>query len=985
VKVRSPSWSSSRQQCDKGAEFDNRAFARQPSPTIPWYLYGTLCKSIVQARVYAFSVTTMNQKQHAGGPSLLLQASSCVRDATLIYWVLSLLIMPRSSPDRTATRNESKDETKDLAGRVFGQYLEACRQLEVESAKEIASLASKVLVDAPEAVRRNPRDAVFWALQATYTTASDASASPIDRRQCFTTLTTMLGRIDKVKGQPSREQSSRPAETRPAAERLSPEHRAVMPAQESSREHSDEPVRGKAVASSHRSLENNLPQKRPAESQVLVHSARADPALNENGQKFPHRPSSPSPLVTSPLNRATSPTTPQPKPPPPPPPPANRAQHANIQTGVDVPPTSAASAVSKRAATDPTATNLSDKPPPHALGDSEPLDRRREVSLSESSSGKQPSSIPNGDLKPPARQQTTDPAPTGSLPALAELRKARDLPKSSDRSTQNARQSAADASSATSAAAEQQKASSEMRDGTSASRSRSPEHPTVLSVPRKSAASPTVTASGDGPSVNARTGPGSSADAESQVGNARSLLEPSAAATARLSSAAPKDVNGSRGPGADSVAASIPESDRPGYESGNRQTTVAAAPRSEGGRDRETLFPSREREPSITRPQGREQSARHTGPRNGVSSHDKSDLMFLCLQKYGSSETAERKSFVAQPDTNRFSGALEERDRVKLEFEQTSVNMTEALAMMDRLQRWDPFWEFTGPVMIGKLGRILVPALETPPPEGTALNEAYKAKAEKLAKSGKLLRTAMRLVFTPNVDLKAHGERDVFKLIPFPSWHNPQRTTFENGEAHLILRMLPCNPPTQGTGSASSYRTRVDCHIWPKGTFLQHNGNPVRLRQRKLDKGNRTWKHSDPKELHVLDLTPRIQDPRTEQVLDLCCYDDEPFLYCLSICRYRSHEALYRSLTLSSSPERLEMIPYDAGLARIIELANPVLLDGVEETDPGGDNFAYYSLLCPLTMKTMSHPVRGRKCSHFQVRAVFFDWGSAHEIGTAIV
>lgn len=421
-----------------------------------------------------------------------------------------------------------------------------------------------------------------------------------------------------------------------------------------------------------------------------------------------------------------------------------------------------------------------------------------------------------------------------------------------------------------------------------------------------------------------------------------------------------------------SEAGSNPRSDRPGQESGNRPIPVAAAAASRsdsiGGHDREALVPRREREQAVTAHQGREQSTRNGASRSRASSNAKSDLMYLCLQRYGSNETIERTSFVAQPDTNRFSGALEDRDRVTLELEQKSVTTIEALAMMDRLQRWDPFWEFTGPVMIGKLGRILAPILETPPPEGTALNEAYKAKAAKLAKSGKLLRTAMRLVFTPNTDLKPHDERDVFKLIPFPSWHNPQRTTFEDGEAHLILRMLPCNPPTQGSASASSYRSRVDCHTWPKGTYLQHNGVPVKLRQRKMDRVNRTWKHSDPKELHVLDLTPRIQDPRTEQVLDLCCYDDEPFLYCLSICKYRCHESLYRSLTSESSPERLETIPYDAGLARIIELAKPVLLDGVEETGPGSDNFAHFSLLCPIAKKIMSHPVRGRRCHHFQVR-----------------
>lgn len=893
---------------------------------------------------------------------------------------------------------------------MFGEYVAVCRELELNAAQDIAAVASNMLVDAPQTIRKNPRDAVFWALQAAYTMASDVSASPIDRRQCFTALTTMLERIDKAKGQPSRQQSSIPAETRPAAESLSPEHHAVMAARENSDAFSGDAVADTATARSHPSFENNLPQKRPAaEVREPADSARTNPALNGNARSYPQGTSSPFPLVTSPLRRAASPTPPPPPLPPPKraPPPATRPNgQVEARSGASesrlpslkappgapagsqdkqrgVPPASSASTASKPAASDSAANHPPEEASRHAFGNAEPTARRREVSAADSADGKKPGSLPNGQLKPPppGLQSSVPASSTAPLLVSTELRNARDPPKASRPAAQNARPSASnDVSAATSGAAAQQEASTGAIDRPSASRSRSlsPERPAALSVPRKAAASSTAVTAGV--SGNARTGVVLSGNVRSQslTGTSRPAEESPAAVAMKPPPAAQKEGNGVRNPAAESTAAAVPKADRPGQESSDRQSKVAAgASRSDGGRDRDAVIPRREREQSFSTAQRREQSTLNSASRSGASSHAKPDLMYLCLQRYGSNETVERKSFVAQPDTNRFSGALEERDRVTLEFEQTTVNMTEALAMMDRLQRWDPFWEFAGPVMIGKLGRILVPALETPPPEGTALNEAYKAKAVKLAKDGKLLRTAMKLVFTPNTDLKPHDERDVFKLIPFPSWHNPQRTTFENGEAHLILRMLPCNPPTQGKLSVSSYRSRVDCHIWPKGTFLQHNGNPAKLRQRKLDKGNRTWKHSDPKELHPLDLTLRIQDPRTEQVLELCCYDDEPFLYCLSICRYRSHAALYRSLTLENSPERLETVPYDAGLARIIELAKPVLLDGVEEASPGGDNFAYYSLLCPLTRKTMSHPVRGRKCSHFQVRTFGLIWSCA--------
>jgi hypothetical protein len=89
----------------------------------------------------------------------------------------------------------------------------------------------------------------------------------------------------------------------------------------------------------------------------------------------------------------------------------------------------------------------------------------------------------------------------------------------------------------------------------------------------------------------------------------------------------------------------------------------------------------------------------------------------------------------------------------------------------------------------------------------------------------------------------------------------------------------------------------------------------------------------------------------------------------VSICKYRSADTLYKALTSKESPELLQTFPYDLGLQRIRKLASPIVLeDDLKDSRPAGDTFAYFSLLCPISMHPLTCPVRGQQCSHFQVR-----------------
>lgn len=187
---------------------------------------------------------------------------------------------------------------------------------------------------------------------------------------------------------------------------------------------------------------------------------------------------------------------------------------------------------------------------------------------------------------------------------------------------------------------------------------------------------------------------------------------------------------------------------------------------------------------------------------------------------------------------------------------------------------------------------------------------------------------------------------------------SPIPTSYQNGDRRLILRSLPMKKPP------STYY-KADTHTWPKGTFCQLNGtvipNIVQRRQQSHDET--LWKGN----CHVLDLTPYFINSK-ENVLEILTteYDKEHvFGFQIAICENRSTQAFLNELLPC-----LPSVPYALALAKAREyvLAQTVCLDDSSDDDEDYSStvFQCFQLNCPISMKPIEVPVRGKNCKHMQ-------------------
>jgi hypothetical protein len=207
--------------------------------------------------------------------------------------------------------------------------------------------------------------------------------------------------------------------------------------------------------------------------------------------------------------------------------------------------------------------------------------------------------------------------------------------------------------------------------------------------------------------------------------------------------------------------------------------------------------------------------------------------------------------------------------------------------------------------------------------------------------------TAMRVHIRPDRDILPHSQRVE------PHWGKPSSQPFEGGCRYVILRMLPVN---------SAVQNRADCHMWPKGTFLQINGEPVPLTQRSHN--GKDWEGSS----KVLDLSPYIKDASESLSLEMCCYDDEPYYFCIAVCSYRIPERILRE-ALDPKSSLLSRLPRGAGLQQAKQrLQSSCLSVDDDDDDVCAETRFTFSLLCPISKQVIRHPVRGKNCQHWQVR-----------------
>jgi hypothetical protein len=177
----------------------------------------------------------------------------------------------------------------------------------------------------------------------------------------------------------------------------------------------------------------------------------------------------------------------------------------------------------------------------------------------------------------------------------------------------------------------------------------------------------------------------------------------------------------------------------------------------------------------------------------------------------------------------------------------------------------------------------------------------------------------------------------------------------------LLLRMLPLESDRRNM-------SRSDNHMWPKGTFIQlSNRLPIRIDQRQQRKHNRNeWQFASKE----LSLAPHIPDPKIPTKLHIFCYDDQRYISCVSLSRYRHVDEVLQHLLDKSNPNKLFEVTFSEGLRHAKSFAASMISididgDSDDETDPIGKFII--SLICPLSRGKMELPVRGKDCLHQQV------------------
>lgn len=280
-----------------------------------------------------------------------------------------------------------------------------------------------------------------------------------------------------------------------------------------------------------------------------------------------------------------------------------------------------------------------------------------------------------------------------------------------------------------------------------------------------------------------------------------------------------------------------------------------------------------------------------------------------------------------------FSCALKERDEKQtVKFTQRPVDPKVAESAIRRLERWEPFWEFIGPAVFSLTCPVDSPNMEE---TRTALSVTANVRAD--------------LMFT---------NRDVYDYIPIGDWGKERGAVpWKDGDCALVLRMLPLTPDTLA---------RADCHLWPKGTFLQINGKPTVLEQRRQQAHDMNKWHYISKHL---DVTAHVLDPEKSISIEMCCYDTGTFLFCLSVCRYRSVKTLCSQLIAPDNERSLDVMSRQQGIKKLMDSfkRDVVAVDSGDEGDGQLSGKTVFSLKCPISKQLMSVPVRRRQCKHWQV------------------
>mmetsp|Transcript_24656 Transcript_24656/g.38095 ORF Transcript_24656/g.38095 Transcript_24656/m.38095 type:complete len:284 (-) Transcript_24656:84-935(-) len=178
--------------------------------------------------------------------------------------------------------------------------------------------------------------------------------------------------------------------------------------------------------------------------------------------------------------------------------------------------------------------------------------------------------------------------------------------------------------------------------------------------------------------------------------------------------------------------------------------------------------------------------------------------------------------------------------------------------------------------------------------------------------------------------------------------------------------------PLKVSQPKKGYPAQADCHLWPKGTFLQINGVPVPphlIMQRKQQSHDLSlWKGM----CAPLDLTPLVKNPERKNTLTFLSQKDTN-KYAIQIClaEYRTPETLTKMLLStdiiqSKSDIRLRRLSYQRSIDIAKQYVNgqTVVLD--DDSDDDEAISQTFQITCPISMTALGVPVRGNRCKHMQ-------------------
>ena len=283
------------------------------------------------------------------------------------------------------------------------------------------------------------------------------------------------------------------------------------------------------------------------------------------------------------------------------------------------------------------------------------------------------------------------------------------------------------------------------------------------------------------------------------------------------------------------------------------------------------------------------------------------------------------------PDDNKYYGGLTARPVIKTLHRPKNLTADEMNKINRRFAIWDPYW---------KMEEILV------------LQQTCQLDYCDLRKD-------TDVPVNRAVGCKFQLTPDQMALVK--GWGHPRdKKSYDHHEARLLVRMIPLQEPTKK--SEKDKKARADFHIWPKGTFLSIGGIATQINQRKqMNHDHSYWQGLS----HFLDVTSHVSpksSARFELSIDVCCFENKPYVVCIAICRFHKPLMLYENL-MAKAIDKLSM-KEAVQIALKMTAQNVVVLDNAESDDQNGSFIL--KLTCAISSSLMLTPVRAKKCKHFQ-------------------